>query len=283
MLSDFTNLFENINDYIYDTNEYDEPLPHITNHRSLVKEAANTCLLNSIVQHPFIDDLSVNLDKISFGKHKLILILYRINKHIESSYVEYYLPNGNFLLPILSGNENLLDDLKKTIGDLPGAKRIKGTMFVNDQCYIFVQVRNNKLPNDWLVSWDILANKHVFGENITKTTSDMFLKLHKCDDLYLNNQICIKPIVLYCNTEERYRSYVDKHKTIQYCTTEGGPLISLHGYQTNDNVRNICFVGYNEITTNLSSLHDHPYITLLNESITNWIFRYDSVIISYMK
>lgn len=283
MLSDFTDLFENRNDYMDDTNEYEEPSPHITDYRTNANEAVDLCMLNSIVQHPFIDDLSINLDKISFGKHNLILILYRINKHIKSSYVEYYLPNGKFISPILSSNENLIDDLKKTICDVSGAKRIKGTLFINDQCYIFIQVRNNKLPTDWLVSWDILANKHVFGENINQTTCELFLKLHRCDDLYLNNHICIKPIVLYCSIEERYRRYINKHNTIQYCMVDGGPLITLHSYQPSDNVRNICFVGDTDNTTNLSDLHKQPYITSRNESITNWIFRYDSVIISYMK
>lgn len=282
MLSDVNYMLEDIHNY-NDINDYEESSQHI-DQRYSINEDVDVSLLNSIVQHPFIDGLGVNLDNISVNKHKLVLVLYRINKYNKYYFVEYYLPNGKFITPILADNENLLYNIKNILSDIPGVKRIKGTWTTNDSCYMFIQVRNNKLPPYWLVTWDILANKHLYGMSIPQNTYEIILKINKCDNLYLNNQLCIKPVVLYCNVENRHCEYVNKHNTVQYCMKEDGPLIKLHNYQDNDNVRNICFINDIDIniTMTLSDLIYLPHIIIRDGLINTWIFRSDYNIKSFV-
>lgn len=282
MLSDVSYMFENIHNY-NDIHEYDETTQYITQ-RYDISDDVDSSLLNSIVQHPFIDELGVNLDNISTNKHKLVVVLYRINNHNKYHFVEYYLPNGEFITPILAENENLLYNIKNILSDIPGVKRIKGTWITNDYCYMFIQVRNNKLSLYWLVSWDVLANKHLYGISISQNTCEIILKINKCDNLYLNNQLCIKPVVLYCNIENRHCEYVNTHNTVQYCMKKDGPLITLHNYQPNDNVRNICFINDLNIDINmkLSDLSYLPHIIIQDGLITNWIFRSDYNIKSHV-
>jgi hypothetical protein len=281
-----------------------------TNQDYTHKPERNTdSILNNIVQHPFIDTLSIDADSFTNSDcHNTFItcniILYRIQHHNENHYVEFYLPFdsscdsrstiGNKNKYSIT-NDNITNDivikyLKEQINDIPGVKRLKGYVVSNNTLYSIVQVRDtttNTVPNNnnWLTLWDIIAYKHVFREKIHHTIVDFFVKHHKLAYLFVNSQLCLLPMVLYCHVSKEYDEYVKKNKSIQYCQRETGPVIHLHSNclcETN-NIRNVCFIPHCDIVTSRQILQKKPYIILKNNDHSDYLFKNDDNILSYIK
>jgi|LauGreDrversion4_2_1035121.scaffolds.fasta_scaffold12310_5 hypothetical protein len=238
-------------------------------------------ILNSIVRHPFVDNLDTNINNISKCGNNINIVVYRLNTYNNNHYVEFYLPDG--CLISLTRADRLLDSIKYNIKDIHGTKRLKGVLTWDNQPYIFVQVRDNKQPTDWLVLWDIVANKHVYGNCINSNTIDFFLKHHKFNDLYIDNRICLKPVVLYCNIDSKYKVYVSNYKSIQYCTRNNSPLIELHNYIDGDNVRNLCFIQDEPISSSSTNLNKTSVVIQRDNIHTQWVFKTDAIIRSDTK
>lgn len=238
-------------------------------------------ILNSIVRHPFVDNLDTNINNISKRGNNINIVLYRLNTYNNNHYVEYYLPDGCFIS--FTRADRLLDSIKYKIKDIPGTKRLKGVLTWDNKPYIFVQVRDNKQPTDWLVLWDIVVNKHVYGNCINSNTFDFFLKHHKFSDLYIDNSICLKPVVLYCNIDSKYKDYVSTYNSIQYCSRKNSPLIELHTYIDGDNVRNLCFIQDEPINSSFASLNKTNVVIQRDNIDTQWVFKTDVIIRSDTK
>jgi len=135
-------------------------------------------LLNNIIQHPFIDELSVFSNNIRYKKYsKINIIFYRINYSCEIPFIEYYFENlDNFLFVDNSNYKNfnkLNSDLYNYLNGfstLTGLNIIEGVIEDNE---IYIIVKNkitNKTYNynydNWLTIYDIVVNKHLFGTYI---------------------------------------------------------------------------------------------------------------------
>jgi len=131
-----------------------------------IKEQNNTIndsLLDNIVQHNFIDNIA--LDKTE-SINKCNIIIYRINCFNSHNYVEYYLNKGFLSLNLKT--KKTLDELFYIIEEkinkyISGVKKIQGSYEYNNEKYIFIQIRRNIETYNWVNLWDILINKHYFG------------------------------------------------------------------------------------------------------------------------
>jgi hypothetical protein len=230
------------------------------------EEVAN--IDDSLLYHPFIEELD---DELSNEKNTY-LIIYRINKHNEFNYIEYYLNNIN-----CKGITSVIIENLKCIN---GIKRIKGYVKIGNQNFTIVQIRENKKMENWVTIWDIIINKHYYGEKIDEKCILFFLNYNKLDDLYIKDKICKKPIILYCYVNDKYKNYVNKNKTIQYCQNENNILINLSEFEEGDNVRNICFLDDKEMSNDLL---ENDYIIERKGENYKWVIKNDKNIISFLK
>jgi hypothetical protein len=89
-----------------------------------------------------------------------------------------------------------------------------------------------------------------------------------------NPQYCI-PLI-----DNKYKKYINKNNSIQYCQNERNVLIYLSEFTEGDNVRNICFVEDIEIDNDLANKN---YIIERKDKKYRWIFKNDNNIISFLK
>lgn len=245
----------------------------------------NTNILDSIIQHPYIENLPLDLNKLSLYRDKIYLVIYRINKYGENMIVEFFLTN-DFLS--LCNTERLLltTQLYDTLRSIPGTKRFTGELLHKDNMYTFVQVRDNTDYYNWVSIWDIIVNKQYFGEKFNDNVIDFFTINCDISTLIFNKKRCMSPIVLYSCIDDRHRNYVHKTHSVQYCQKINSTLITLNQYKEYDNVRTICFLEDMEFSDTLTNLSDNNYIILKdanNDNNIHWIFKNEKNIFSYVK
>lgn len=233
-----------------------------------LKNNKNENLEDILLYHPFIDDLQDQLN----NKELSQLIIYRLNKHNEFNYVEYY--NTNIIC--FQNSDIILDKLKH----ISGKKKVKGSIRNEIDNYTIVQIRDNKINENWITLWDIIINNHYYGEKIDETLYKFILKYSKLDDLFIKDIICKKPQILYCLVNEKYKNYINTHNSIQYCQNEKNLLIHLSKFKSGFNVRNICFLDDSEINEDLLN---NDYIVERKEEEYEWIVKNDKNIISFLK
>ena len=250
-------------------NEEDDTLYDIT-HKDNIEHNEN--LLDSIIQHPFID--SITFDKLQLVE-TCYCIIYRIQDFNGYSYIEYYIDN-NFLKFCFKTTYKLMDIYKDIISDInikiKGIKKFKGIYKYNNDDYVFIKVRTNTDTKNWINLWDIVVEKHYFGEKIHNNVIDFFTNNNNISDLKLNKHICLKPNILYCHIDEKYLSYVSNNKSIQYCQDDS--LIKLHEFKNHDNIRVICFMDFDDsiyIKSNNESLQKTGFV--IDKINKCWIFK----------
>lgn len=246
-------------------------------------------LLDTIIQHPYIEKLSLDLNRLSQCREKIRLIIYRINKYGENTMVEFYLTT-DFLSLHMTEGVVLSTHLNDTLLYIHGTKRIKGDILFENNMYAFVQVRGNTDHLNWLSLWDIISNKHYFGEKINDNIINFFSVNSEISTLLLNKKKCMSPIILYSYTDACHINYIIKSHSVQYCQRENTPLIRLNTYKENDNVRTICFIEDVEFSDTLNDLATNNYIIMKdgndNTGDSNnlyWIFKNEKHIFSYVK
>ena len=258
-------------DYINEEND------HIETHDIQEKNQSDINYLDDILEHPFIDSLKSNTYPCNGSL--VNLVLYRINRFNDFDFVEYYLLNGQFLSIILS------HDSKKDIESipLPGKKRLKGCLTLNDENYVMIQVMNTNDNIDWITIWDVIVNASVYGEKIQQKVMLFFRDNNTMSNLIIKNKVVSKPIILYCLVDDKYLNYIRKTNTVQFCQDKHTNLITLGDYIENDNVRNICFVDDCDLKYDINNeLNISDYI-ILKGSTTKWIFKNHTKIISHTK
>lgn len=260
-------------------------------------------ILDTIVQHPFMEKISTNtytsLTLDSPCREKIHLIVYRINNYKENNVVEFYL-KSHFLSTDIDIGDNIATSVNNTLQHVAGTKRLSGYVMVGNIRHVFVQVRNNRTvslsassspSSNWLTIWDIIVNKHYFGEKIDQNVVDFFTANCEISNLILNRRLCVKPIVLYSYADKSHTEYIKKHNSIQYCQRENDILIKLNQYKSGDNIRSICFIEDAEFSDTYSGLRERDFIIMKSsgnqqqESCDNirWIFKNEKNIFSHIK
>ena len=236
----------------------------------------NKDVFSSILRHPYIEHLEENKNERNYW------IIYRIKEFNEVNHVvEFYILN-DFLSSIIT-----TDNVDTELQSIHGNKRIKGNVLFKEKNYSFVQVRNNTDTSNWLNTWDILVNKHYFGNKICDNVIDFFKSCGEVSNLMKGTTICLKPITLYTNIEERFYEYITKTKSIQYCQSETESLIHLRNFKEDDNIRTICFVDDREIHDSIHELEYNDYIVknVMGEEIgeIEWVFKNNNALFSFVK
>jgi hypothetical protein len=245
-------------------------------------------MFNSILRHPYMehldedDNLDIHKNKKDNNNKRNYLVIYRIKTYNEINHVvEFYILN-DFLSSTIT-TDNVDTELQSIYGD----KRIKGIVLFNEKKYSFVQVRNNTDTSNWLNLWDILVHKHYFGNKICVNVIDFFKYCGEVSNLTIGTTMCLKPITLYTNIEERYCEYITKTKSIQYCQSETESLIHLRNFKEDDNIRTICFVDDREINDSIHELEYNDYIVknVVGEEIgeIEWVFKNNNALFSFVK
>jgi len=254
--------------------------------------------ITTTVNHPYIhqlpDILATTIQ--SFHQYSNIkCVIYRLNQFNGYNFVEFYMPNLKLLtVPIFNENitndvgnhtrhDNVVDILQNKLTTINGTKRYKGYIIHNNEAYAVIQLRNNRDIDDWVVIWDILANKHLHGSNIDETLVNFFTTHCKLSQLYINDKLCISPIVLYYHVPDNIIEYISKYKTCQYTQRDNGPLIKLHQYHDGDNVRNLCFITDVDTSTVYSDLELNEYIKVKEHDTTIYVFKHDLNILPIVK
>ena len=253
----------------------------------------NKDLFSSILRHPYIERIDEynddckdnNLDIHKNKNERNYLVIYRIKTYNEvNSVVEFYILND-----FLSSTKNI-DNVGTELQMIPGDKYVNGTVLFKEKKYSFVQVRNNNDTRHWLHLWDILVHKHYFGNKICDNVIDFFKEHGEVTTLMIGRNICVKPITLYTEIEERYCEYINKTKSIQYCQNKRDSLIYSRNFKENDNIRTICFVDDRVINDSIHELEHLDYIVKNNVSEEigeigeiGWIFKNDNTLISSVK
>lgn len=269
-------------------------------------------ILDTIVQHPFMEKISTNtytaLTVDSPCREKINLIIYRINTYNANNVVEFYL-KSHFLSIDIDIGGNIAAAVNNTLHHVDGTKRLSGYIMVGNIRHVFVQVRNNRSStaslasapsSNWLTIWDIIVNKHYFGEKIDQNVIDFFTANCEISNLLINRRLCVKPIVLYSYADKSHTEYIKKHNSIQYCQRENDILIKLNQYKSGDNIRSICFIEDAEFSDTYGGLRERDFIIMNNsqkshitgsqeqESSDNdtdirWIFKNERNIFSHIK
>ena len=270
-------------------------------------------ILDTIVQHPFMEKFSINTyDSLTVDspcREKIYLIVYRINTYNTNNVVEFYL-KSHFLSTDIDIGDNIATAVNNTLHHVTGTKRLSGYVMVGNIRHVFVQVRNNRSSSsasapsssNWLTIWDIIVNKHYFGEKIDQNVIDFFTANCEISNLILNGRLCVKPIVLYSYADKSHTEYIKKHNSIQYCQRENDMLIKLNQYKSGDNIRSICFIEDTEFSDTYGDLRTRDFIIMNSQkSLTNgnqdqeqessdndndnikWIFKNERNIFSHIK
>lgn len=281
---------------MYDNEHFDtsiiQPKPSIRD----IRDSNN--ILNSIVQHPYIEHLDHNINGFSHlpdrSKINLKILMYRISHLNGHHYVEYYTPNSSLLtIPALkntndttmylNNDETIIEYVNTHLASIPGIKRYKGYLLHHTEIYLIVQSRNNDTTDGWSVIWDILANKHLYGIQYDSSTLDFFIRHHKLSHLYVDNKMCILPTVLYCQVPTNKIDYIRKHKSCQYVQRENTPLIELHLFSIQDNVRNLCFIKDTDLSKTYLDIEMNDYIILNEHKHNIYVFKQDNNVLSFVK
>ena len=262
-------------------------------------------ILDTIVQHPFMEKFSINTyDSLTVDspcREKIYLIVYRINTYNTNNVVEFYL-KSHFLSTDIDIGDNIATAVNNTLYHVTGTKRLSGYIMVGNIRHVFVQVRNNRsstasASSNWLTIWDIIVNKHYFGEKIDQNVIDFFTANCEISNLILNRRLCVKPIVLYSYADKYHTEYIKKYSSIQYCQRENDILIKLNQYKSGDNIRSICFIEDTEFSDTYGDLRTRDFIIMnSHKSLTNgnqeqessdndirWIFKNERNIFSHIK
>ena len=268
-------------------------------------------ILDTIVQHPFMEKFSINTyDSLTVDspcREKIYLIVYRINTYNTNNVVEFYL-KSHFLSTDIDIGDNIATAVNNTLYHVTGTKRLSGYIMVGNIRHVFVQVRNNRSSSaasasssNWLTIWDIIVNKHYFGEKIDQNVIDFFTANCEISNLILNRRLCVKPIVLYSYADKSHTEYIKKHNSIQYCQRENDILIKLNQYKSGDNIRSVCFIEDTEFSDTYGDLRTRDFIIMnSHKSLTNgnqeqessdndnhndirWIFKNERNIFSHIK
>lgn len=251
-------------------------------------------MLSSILRHPYIERIDEYNDDYNDGtldvrknkNERNYLVIYRIKTYKEvNSVVEFYILND-----FLSSTKNI-DNVDTELQMIPGDKYMKGNVLFKEKKYSFVQVRNNTDTNNWLNLWDILVHKHYFGNKICDNVIDFFKEHGEVTTLMIGRNICLKPITLYTEIEERYCEYINKTKSIQYCQSKRDSLIYLRNFKENDNIRTICFVYDSVINDSIHELEYRDYAVKKNIGVEGteeieefeWVFKNDNALFSSVK
>ena len=198
----YNNLLQNIEN----SAEEDIPLCNIL----FKPEKEQNTFLDDIIQHPFIEKININLDNLSRCREKIHLILYKINKYKGNYIVEFYIHNELPFIYMLKNNDDVTSKINDTLKNISGSKRITGNINYHNTNYIFIQVRKNNDTKNWLTIWDIIVNKHYYGEKIDENIVDFFMENMELSTLKFKRKYCIKPQILYCNINEDYIHYINK-------------------------------------------------------------------------
>lgn len=251
-------------------------------------------LFSSILRHPYIEHIDEynddckddNLDIHKNKNERKYLVIYRIKTYNEvNPVVEFYILND-----FLSSTKNI-DNVGTELQMIPGDKYVKGTVRFKEKKYSFIQVRNNPDTNNWLNLWDILVHKHYFGNKICDNVIDFFKEHGEVTTLMIGRNICVKPITLYTEIEERYCQYINKTKSIQYCQNKRDSLIYLRNFKEDDNIRTICFVDDSVINDSIHELEYGDYAVKKKIGVEGteeieefeWIFKNDNALFSSVK
>ena len=181
-------------------------------------------ILDTIVQHPFMENISTNtyayLTVKSPCREKIHLIVYRINTYKENNVVEFYL-KSDFLSTDINIGDNISTVVNDTLHHVAGTKRLSGYIMVGNIRHVFVQVRNTRTvssstssassSSNWLTIWDIIVNKHYFGVKIDQNVVDFFTANCEISNLILNRRLCVKPVILYSYADKSHTEYIKKH------------------------------------------------------------------------
>jgi len=216
---------------------------------------------NMVLNHPFIDKLELIELEINY------CILYRFNKFNKFYYLEYY---------IINVNNCCYNDILDEINYIKGIKKVKGTIQFKNNNYILIQVRGNSEIENWVVLWDIIITQSYFGLKYDRNIIDFFYTHNQLDNLFIKNNICLKPLVLYAYVDIMYKKYIKLQKSIQYCQNINSSLIELSNYKNDDNVRNLCFI--NDI--DICKKNESDNYCIINN---NWVFKNDKDILSLIK
>ena len=223
---------------------------------------------DKLLQHPFIEKLDINgINK----NEETYLILYRLKQFNGINYIEYY-------QKCLISLDNETDILLK-ISHINGRKMIKGIKKLGENKYTIIQIRNNT-SKQWLVLWDIIINKHYYNKKIDINLVNFIISYPSIDNLIVNGKLSKKLFVLYCHVDDKYRNYIEKNDSIQYCQELNCALIKLNTFEDDDNIRNLCLINDEELDCNLM---EKEYIIERKGNSFIWIFKNDKNIISYLK
>lgn len=234
----------------------------------LDKKNYTTNIIDYLIEHPFIDTLTYNFDN-----KNTKFIIYRLNYYNDYYYIEYLLNNYHSI-----NNETIINEYLNTLN---GRKIIKGNLKLNNINYTIVQLRDNIEHNNWVTLYDIVVNNTYYQYHIDDSIIEFFITYNRIDNLFIKDKLCLKPIILYSNIHEKYRNYIKKYNSIQYCQNKhDNILINLNKYNDNDNVRSICFI--HEQLLN-GSLKDKDFIIERKENVNYWLFKNEKKIISYIK
>jgi hypothetical protein len=222
---------------------------------------------DSLLEHPFVTSLTYNFDN-----KKTKFIIYRLNNYHNYPYIEYFLNDYEAI-----NTESIINNYLKIIS---GRKIIKGNIYFNGTNYTIIQLRENANINNWVTLWDIIVYHKYYKCHIDDNTINFFIENNKIDNLFVSNKLCLKPIVLYCNINEKYRKYVEHHNSIQYCHNNDYDMLIYLNNNTNYNIRCVCFVDEEELN---GTLKNKDFFIEKNNNEYYWIFKSEKNIRSYIK
>lgn len=254
-----------------------------------IDDGNNIKFFDTIIQHPYIDNINIKYDdilKCSVNK-RYNVIIYRINNRHELPYVEFYLDNIHSFQSILLGYINNIYDINyeinKQIHIKKSIKKIQGVIKYNGNDYLIIQNRyetnNNYEYTNWLTIYDIIVNKHFFGEYISKHIIDFFIHNFKLSNLFISDKLVSTPIILYTYVDGKYLNYVLNNNSVMFCQNETCSYVKLRTYKKEDNVRIISFIDDINYNDNINSIENNNYIminsynSIDNITFPEWVFR----------
>ena len=245
------------------------------------KNKKNTNILNEILHHPYVDNLNTNLSDIN-NYTCINIIPYKLSSYNDNKYIEYYIDTNIHSLTV-DENVNVNEYCINMLNNINGRKIIKGYVINNNSLFVIVQIRNNININNnfnkWIVLYDILINNHVYGERISENIIDFFIENNNLDNLFIDNNQLLKPLIFYTIVDDSKINYVNKYNTIQYCQLDENILIHLSEYTNNDNIRCMCFINDNSELKNINQIKNTDYIVERKGDINFWIFKNEKYIL----
>jgi len=256
---------------------------------------------NNIIEHPFVDTISSDYGEIlkcNVNKTFNILV-YRINNTHDLPYIEFYLDNFQSFQSITLGYIDNINEMNSEINKQlqnKGMKKAQGIIKYNEEDYLIIQNRyynnnnNNNNSNiyqysNWLTIYDIIKNKHYFGEYINQYIINFFIANFHLSDLFINDKLVMSPTILYTHVDIKYLNSVSNHNSIMFCQPDIiDSYVKLRTYRNEDNIRTICFIDDIVYSDNINALEYCSFIMMKtynnnNCNIPEWIFRNENKII----